>query len=130
MAFVGEMRVCLLLNLPGQGDVFGNKNGASSAGESRTKSEQSEGVGAVSDRAAGAVHRGAVLWCGWCREKKRFSWVSSFESTYPKDISSFLLKWLPFASLGVKTYLCLRNTGLRDITKQIMHHSLLACWTC
>jgi hypothetical protein len=51
-------------------DVSGNKNGASSEVGIRTKSEQSEGVGAVSGRAAGAVHRGAVLWCGWCREKK------------------------------------------------------------
>jgi len=51
-------------------DVFGNKNGASSEGGSRTKSEQSEGAGAVTGRAAGVVHRGTVFCCGWCREKK------------------------------------------------------------
>jgi len=42
-------------------DVFGNKNRASSEGGRRTKSEQSEGAGAVSGRAAGAVHGGTVF---------------------------------------------------------------------
>jgi hypothetical protein len=80
-------------------DVFGNKNGASSEGGSRMKSEQSEGAGAVSGRAAGAV-----AWL--VQRKKHFSWHSSFESTWPKDISVFLLKGLPFASLEVKAHLC------------------------
>jgi len=51
-------------------DVFGNKNGVSSEGGSRTKIEQNEGAAAVSGRVVGAVHRGVVLWCCWYREKK------------------------------------------------------------
>jgi hypothetical protein len=50
-------------------DVFGNKNGASSEGGSRPGSEQSEGAGAVSGKASGAMHIKTVFWCGWYREK-------------------------------------------------------------
>jgi len=100
----------LLARSAGSGrDVLGNKNGASSEGGSRTKSEQSEGAGAVTGRAAGAVHRRTVFCCDWCTEKKNlFLMALSIRKycTCPKDISSFLLKGLLFASLVVKVCLC------------------------
>ena len=48
MAFVGEMSVPFAEPAELERDVFGNKNRAISEGGSRTKTEQSEGAGAVS----------------------------------------------------------------------------------
>jgi len=66
----GRNETVLLVRSAGSGrDVFGNKNGAILEGGSRTNSEQSEGAGAVTGRAAGAVHRETMFCCGCCTKK-------------------------------------------------------------